>query len=157
MRPTLVVKIEIAQFIERVSTSAFNMSTRVSNDFFDYLKDVRRMDKEGKTYQMSWVQTPEPTEVTNVHVMSQRFRDGQCVRHVIKRYDAILKKVKIGENALFGVYDSESDSILSGSTRFKSLSAMSQAHYVQEGSTRKSSNGWKECQYEVEGVWISCD
>jgi hypothetical protein len=147
------------------------MSTRVSNDFFDYLKDVRRMDKEGKTYQMSWVQTPEPTKVTNVHVMSQRFRDGQCVRHVIKRYDAILKKVKIGENALFGVYDSESDSILSGSTRFKSLSAMSQAHYVQEEGikpvnaplkgvpkpTRKSSNGWKECQYEVEGVWISCD
>jgi hypothetical protein len=72
------------------------------------------------------------------------FTNGQLIRHTIE-----IDKTWIG------VYDSLNNGIMFDTKIYKSLSGFAQTHYSMDKSTRKSSNGWKECECEVNGKWIS--
>jgi hypothetical protein len=41
-----------------------------------------------------------------------------------------------------------------GDTSYKTLTAFASAHYKEVHPTRKSNNGWKECEAKVHGEWI---
>ena len=78
--------------------------------------------------------------------MKKCFTDGQSIRH------------KIGINKIWiGNYEYSTNEIKFNGKTYKSLSEMSTAHIKVEKPNRKSfnSNGWKECEYEVNGNWIS--
>ena len=79
--------------------------------------------------------------------MKKCFVDGQCIRHII--YGIIW----------IGIYDYISNSIILDNIKpkqtFMSLSAFAMAHHKIEGSRRKTANGWRECEVEVNGKWVS--
>jgi aminomethyltransferase len=55
-----------------------------------------------------------------------------------------------------GVYDSSMNGIMYDEKFYKSLGGFSEKHYSIDRPDRvKSANGWKECECEVNGEWIS--
>jgi hypothetical protein len=79
--------------------------------------------------------------------MGDCFTDGQRIRHKIGKTD---KKIKIGS------YDYLKDGIICEEGKFyKSISSFVLTHHRIYNPNRKSVNGWVECDYEVDGEWIS--
>jgi len=76
--------------------------------------------------------------------MSKCFTNGQRIRHTI----GINK-------TLIGIYDSTKICIMYDTKFYKSLSGFAAMHYSIDKSDRKSANGWRECECEVNGKWIS--
>lgn len=77
--------------------------------------------------------------------MKNCFTDKQRIRHVIG-----INKTWIG------VYNSQMNVIIHNEKHYKSLSGFAEAHYSIDRTDRvKSANGWKECECEVNGKWIS--
>jgi hypothetical protein len=79
--------------------------------------------------------------------MSIRFTDGQKIRHK-------------GRNCItwIGTYIASLNRILHDGLYYKSPSGFAEAHYHNSPhSTRRTANGWKECEYEIDGTWISID
>jgi hypothetical protein len=76
--------------------------------------------------------------------MSKCFTDKQKIRHTT------------GDNTWIGYYNYEKDVIIYDDKSFTSMSAFAQEHYrkVRPDRTHKA-NGWKECEYEIDGEWIS--
>lgn len=74
-------------------------------------------------------------------VMPKCFYDGQRIRHVIKG----IGKIKIG------FYSKNENVIITGDSKFKSLSTFAESHYKSEKPDRKTSsaNGWAECECEI--------
>jgi len=107
-----------------------------------------------------WVKAPEEEEEkeeeeeeevsTNVgkkgsRDMTKCFTDGQAIRHTIG-----INKTWIG------IYDSSKNGIICDTKFYKSLSGFAETHYSIDRTDRvKSANGWKECECEVNGKWIS--
>jgi hypothetical protein len=105
-----------------------------------------------------WIETPEEEEeeeeeeedTTNVSKigcrdMTKCFTDGQTIRHTIG-----INKTWIG------IYNSSKNGIICDTKFYKSLSGFAEAHYSIDRTDRvKSANGWKECECEVNGEWIS--
>jgi hypothetical protein len=76
--------------------------------------------------------------------MSKYFKHGQSICHTI------------GANNWIGTYDASSNKIIFGGNKYKSLSGFAEAHYKAERPDRfPNANGWKECEYNVFGKWIS--
>ena len=77
--------------------------------------------------------------------MTKCFTDGQSIRHTI------------GINKTWnGIYDSSKNGIICDTKFYKSLSGFAEMHYSIDRTDRvKSANGWKECECEVNGKWIS--
>jgi hypothetical protein len=72
------------------------------------------------------------------------FIDGQRIRHKIG------KKIKIAS------YDSFKNGIICEEGKFyKSISSFALTHHRIYNPNRKSVNGWVDCDYEVDGEWIS--
>ena len=44
-----------------------------------------------------------------------------------------------------------------GDTSYKTLTAFASAHYKEVHPSRKSNNGWKECEAKVQDVWVKLD
>jgi hypothetical protein len=78
--------------------------------------------------------------------MTKCFTNGQRIRHII----GINK-------TLIGTYDSSKNGITNNRKTYYSLSEMAKAHNKMELPFRHShnANGWKECECEVDGKWIS--
>ncbi len=76
--------------------------------------------------------------------MSKCFTNGQRIRHTIG-----INKTWIG------IYDSSKNGIMHDSKFYKSLSGFAENHYSIDRRTYRSANGWKECECEVSGKWIS--
>jgi hypothetical protein len=76
--------------------------------------------------------------------MVECFRNNQRIRHVIGV-----------DNIWIGIYNSSKNEIMYNDTFYKSLSGFAEAHYVIETDKAKSTNGWKECECEVDNLWIS--
>jgi hypothetical protein len=105
-----------------------------------------------------WIETPEEEEeeeeeeedTTNVSKigcrdMTKCFTDGQTIRHTIG-----INKTWIG------IYNSSKNGIICDTKFYKSLSGFAETHYSIDRTDRvKSANGWKECECEVNGEWIS--
>lgn len=76
--------------------------------------------------------------------MRKCFKNGQVIRH------------NIGISTWTGIYNLRKNVIIYDKKSYKSLSGFTQAHYDKDRKDRtKNSNGWKECQYEVNGEWVS--
>lgn len=76
-------------------------------------------------------------------VMSKCFTHGQRIRHVVG-----INKICIG------TYDAVKDSIVSGDVVYKTISGFAFAHNRVYNPSRKTTNGWIECECEVDGEWI---
>jgi hypothetical protein len=76
--------------------------------------------------------------------MTKCFRHGQRIRH------------KIGINKIWvGTYDSSRNGIECDGKLYTSLSNFAVMHVRVYNPTRKSTGGWKHCECEVEGKWVS--
>ena len=76
--------------------------------------------------------------------MSKCFTDGQQIRHVID-----VNQIWIG------IYCSTQNMIIYDMKNYKTLSAFAESHNSIYKPYRKSANGWRECECEVNGKWIS--
>jgi len=77
--------------------------------------------------------------------MAKCFKDGQSIRHIIKP-----------DKEWIGTYNSLEKGIIYKEKCYKYLSTFTQEHYSAVRKDRcKQSNGWKECECEVDGKWIS--
>jgi hypothetical protein len=77
--------------------------------------------------------------------MTKCFMNGQKIRHTI------------GNNKTWiGIYNSSKNKIVHNGIFYGSLSGFTGAHYAIERPERTNrSNGWAECECEVNGKWIS--
>ena len=97
-----------------------------------------------------WSETHEEEEEEATYVegcrdMAKCFTNGQRIRHTIG-----IDKIWIG------TYDYSKNGIICDGKFYKSLSAFAKAHYSIDRPDRSNeANGWKECECEVDGKWIS--
>ena len=81
--------------------------------------------------------------------MRNHFEDGQRIRHTIS---------KIINDTRIGIYNKVKDEIHYEGQKYKSPSGFASSHYKQKRPDRKpETNGWKNCEYEVDGKWIKID
>jgi len=86
----------------------------------------------------------EKKEISLCRDMSKCFKDKQAIRHII------------GTNVWIGYYDKYSNKIKYQDKRYNSPSGFSADHYNHARKDRNSnSNGWKECECEIDGRWTS--
>ena len=76
--------------------------------------------------------------------MNKCFANGQRIRHTIG-----INKTWIG------IYDSLKNGIMHDINFYKSLSGFAEMHYSRDRPDRISANGWRECECEINGKWIS--
>jgi hypothetical protein len=76
--------------------------------------------------------------------MTKCFTNGQRIRHIIG-----INKIIIGK------YDYDKNTIIYNDKIFKSLSSFAEYHYSIERPYRRTANGWRECECEVNSEWIS--
>jgi hypothetical protein len=78
--------------------------------------------------------------------MTKCFSHGQRIRHTIG-----INKTWIG------TYDSSKNAIIYDGKTYNSLSMFAKSHNKIEIPSRLSNtaNGWRECECEVDGVWVS--
>jgi len=75
--------------------------------------------------------------------MKKYFKDGQNIRH------------NIDGSSWIGEYDSDKNVISYNGKQYKTPTNFAQDHYKQEKPGKTNINGWKECECEIEGRWIS--
>jgi len=90
-----------------------------------------------------------PKRVRGCREMSKCFTNGQRIRHT-----GSCNKTWIG------IYNSSANSNKGGvdydDKLYNSMSTFAETHYSIDRPDRVSNaNGWKECEYEVDGKWIS--
>ena len=143
----------LSQYTERINPKRefFRVSQEEVKTFFDLI--------DGEL----WVETPEEEKeeeedeeekekevATNTikkgsRDMTKCFTDGQTIRHTIG-----INKTWIGK------YDSSKNGIIYDTKFYKSLSGFAETHYSIDRTDRvPNANGWKECECEVNGKWIS--
>ena len=84
--------------------------------------------------------------VAGSHDTTKIFMHGQRIRHTY------------GVNKTWiGTYDSSRNGIVCDDIFYSSLSKFALAHNRINNPTRKTTNGWSECQCEVDGKWVSTD
>ena len=91
-------------------------------------------------------ETTAKNDALKTRKMDLCFTNGQRIRHVI------------GVNKIWmGKYDSSKDAIEHNGEYYKSMSRFASTHYSIDhpGRTSKSANGWKECECEINGSWVS--
>ena len=77
--------------------------------------------------------------------MNECFKNKQRIRHTIRK-----------KNTWIGIYDSLKNGIICDGKFYKSLSGFAETHYSIDRPDRvKAANGWKECECEINGEWIS--
>jgi len=86
------------------------------------------------------------SRVKHTRDMTKCFVDGRRIRHKINT-----------DNIWIGTYDYSKNRIVHEGTLYTSLSAFAVAHHKANPGNRKTNaaNGWKECEYEVNGEWKS--
>jgi len=114
--------------------------TRVKED-----EEEEEEEEEGDTSSESAPQV-NPTGVKGCRDMAKCFKNGQRIRHTIG-----INKTWVG------TYDSSTNQILYDRKLYTSLSRFACAHNLTELTHRitNTANGWKECECEVDGKWIS--
>jgi len=89
-------------------------------------------------------QVIKQTKVKGYERMSVCFKPGQRIRHTIG-----INKTWIG------IFE-EGKGIVHNGITYNSISGFAEKHYSIDRTDRvKSANGWKECECEVDGKWIS--
>lgn len=75
--------------------------------------------------------------------MSKCFSDGQKIRHHLN-----------GNGTWVGIYN-KALNLVEFEDNFYTLNQFVKAHYKKERPHRIAANAWQECEYEVDGQWIS--
>ena len=77
--------------------------------------------------------------------MKKCFTDGQRIRHMIR------------DKIWIGAYDSSKNAIVHNGTVYRTLSMFATAHVHSEYNPNRATprDGWKNCQCEVNGEWVS--
>jgi hypothetical protein len=88
-------------------------------------------------------------EVKRNNVLSHVLRQNQRIKHRINLPNGSYS-VWIGR--LQGNLIHRTDE--NGDTSYKTLTSFASAHYKEVHPTRKSNNGWKECEAKVHGGWV---
>ena len=98
-----------------------------------------------------WVPPEEQSEeevdsVTNqTSKMSQVFTNGMRIRHIIGQDQ---------NKTWIGTYNTTTDRIIYNDVTYSSPSTFAVTHHRIYVPDRKSSNGWAECECEVNGKWV---
>jgi len=146
----------LEQYTERINPRRefFRVSPEEVLKFFDLMDGemwaetrVEEEEEEEDDEDASSESTPQvkASGVKGCRDMKKCFINGQLIRH------------KIGINKIWiGTYDSSRDGIVYDGKLYKSPSGFAQSHYSIDRTDRcKEANGWKECECEVDGKWIS--
>jgi hypothetical protein len=142
----------LSQYTERINPKRefFRVSSEEVKTFFDlidgdlWVKDPEEEEEEEEEEEDNQ-STISNSPVVKCRDMSKCFTNGQRIRHTIG-----INKTWIG------IYDSSKNGILYNTKFYKSLSGFAEMHYSIDRTDRvKSANGWKECECEVNGKWIS--
>jgi hypothetical protein len=138
----------LSQYTERINPKRefFKISIEEVKTFFELMDGELWIDVE-----VSETEDEDDTESdVNINIirgcrdMNKCFSHGQRIRHIIG-----INKIMIG------YYDSDKNTIINNDKIFKSLSSFAEYHYSIERPYRRSANGWRECECEVNGEWIS--
>jgi len=152
----------LEQYTDRIHPRRefFRVSPEEVRKFFDLMDgemwektdspndDEDEDDEDDEDDDTNYLKTEPLTKATGVRGcrdMTKCFKDGQLIRHTI------------GINKTWmGTYNSLKNGIIFNGKFYKSLSGFSEDHYSIDRTDRcKQSNGWKECECEVDGKWIS--
>ena len=141
----LTLHILLSQYTQRIHPKRefFRVSQEEVKTFFDLIDGelwVETLEKEEEEYEEY-----EEDEKKKSRNMANCFTNGQRIRHTIG-----INKTWIG------IYDASKNEIICDTKSYKSLSGFASTHYSIERPDRgNSANGWAECDYEVNGKWIS--
>ena len=141
----LTLHILLSQYTQRIHPKRefFRVSQEEVKTFFDLIDGelwVETLEKEEEEYEEY-----EEDEKKKSRNMANCFTNGQRIRHTIG-----INKTWIG------IYDASKNEIICDIKSYKSLSGFASTHYSIERPDRgNSANGWAECDYEVNGKWIS--
>jgi hypothetical protein len=147
----------LEQYAERVHPRRefFRVSLEELRVFFDLMdgemwntapapvseEEVEETYEEDETESTS---TPVTENTSGCRDMTKCFTHGQRIRHVI------------GINKIWtGTYDSAQNGIVCDNVFYKSLSSFALAHRRIYNPSRKSTGGWKHCECERNGEWVS--
>ena len=142
----------LSQYTKRINPKRefFRVSTEEVKTFFDLIDgdlwvkedpEEEEEEEEEEDNQSTILNSP----VVKCRDMSICFTNGQRIRHTIG-----INKTWIG------IYDSSKNGIIYDTNFYKSLSGFAEMHYSIDRTDRvKSANGWKECECEINGKWIS--
>ena len=134
----------LSQYAERADPNRefFRVSQEEIKTFFDlidgelWVETLEKEKEEDEEYD---------EDKKNSRNMAKCFTNGQRIRHTIG-----INKTWIG------IYDASKNEIICDTKSYKSLSGFAGTHYSIERPDRgNSANGWAECDYEVNGKWIS--
>ena len=144
----LTLHILLSQYTQRIHPKRefFRVSQEEVKTFFDLIDGelwVETLEKEEEEYEE--YEEYEEDEKKKSRNMANCFTNGQRIRHTIG-----INKTWIG------IYDASKNEIICDIKSYKSLSGFASTHYSIERPDRgNSANGWAECDYEVNGKWIS--
>ena len=140
----LTLHILLSQYTQRIHPKRefFRVSQEEVKTFFDlidgelWVETLEKEKEEDEEYD---------EDKKNSRNMAKCFTNGQRIRHTIG-----INKTWIG------IYDASKNEIICDTKSYKSLSGFAGTHYSIERPDRgNSANGWAECDYEVNGKWIS--
>ena len=143
----LTLHILLSQYTQRIHPKRefFRVSQEEVKTFFDLIDGelwVETLEREKEEEEYEEYEEDEKKKSRN---MANCFTDGQRIRHTIG-----INKTWIG------IYDASKNEIICDTKSYKSLSGFAGTHYSIERPDRgNSANGWAECDYEVDGKWIS--
>ena len=144
----------LSQYTERINPKRefFRVSTEEVKAFFDlidgdlWVKDLEKEEEEEEEEDDSTIPNLSVVKCLGNRDIRKCFTNGQRIRHTIK----CINKTWIG------IYDCSQNGIIYDTKFYKSLSGFAETHYSIDRKDRvKSANGWKECECEVNGEWIS--
>jgi len=145
----------LEQYTDRVypRREFFRVSPEEVRKFFDLMDgemwaETRVEDEEeeegGEDTSSESAPRVKPTGVKGCRAMAKCFTNGQRIRHTI------------GINKTWtGTYDSSKNGIVCDGKFYTSPSNFALMHNRVYNPARMSTGGWKECECEVDGKWIS--
>jgi hypothetical protein len=132
----------------------FRVSSEEVLKFFDLIdgeiwvetnnKEEEKEEEKEDDMILELEQQIKTTNIKGCRDISRCFTNGQRIRHIIG-----INKIWIG------IYDSSNNMIIHDDELYKSLSNFALCHNRTYNSLRMSTNGWAECECDVEGKWIS--
>ena len=139
----LTLHILLSQYTQRIHPKRefFRVSQEEVKTFFDlidgelWVETLEKEKEEDEDYE---------EDKKSSRNMANCFTDGQRIRHTIG-----INKTWIG------IYDASKNEIICDTKSYKSLSGFALTHHSINNSNRVTANGWAECDYEVNGKWIS--
>ena len=137
-----VSKEEVLKFFDLMDGDMWEQEPIVFDEDEDD-NDEENNEKESSSILMH---QSKKLDIKKCRDMAKCFTHGQRIRHIIG-----INKIWIG------AYDSIKNGIVYEGGLYTSLSNFAETHHKRDNTNRSTftANGWKQCEYEVDGNWIS--